>query len=535
MASNSNGSYTFYPEFSENVILYRGADEVILGNGTGGYKDGWLYIKFVDEVAKEMGPISAYALAVKNGYEGTQVEWVAELASSSVNAQQAKDARDTAIESANTAVEAKTQAIQAQNNAEAWATGGSNGTPSATNNALYYSTLASQALTGVQNSEAKAAAWATGSTAGEPSNTNNAKYYAGEAGDAAAEAQAWANGGSNGIPDSANNAKFYADQAHVWTTGSLTDGGTGGAQNSAKYFAGQAEQWATGNTGGTPGISNNAKYYADEAKSMRDQTVVYYEPMQQCVQQVSAAVGTVQDLTAEARGYAESADAQARKWAIGPGDDTTDETYENNAKHYAQVAKTNSDNIENVTTTTLYFLGSNSGVTPPPDDAEGWSPSLNNISIQDYGKYVWSKTTFTWGNNATSVVYHVGYLGANGTGSVDSVNSLAGDVVLDGSNIFFDANEQDQEQKKTLQQYINDLEIALQGYADAAGSVKDVNGVSPINGTVSLDASDIYVDKDEEVEEGESRQTLMDYITSIEPVYATDAQIDALFEEEVGA
>ena len=160
---------------------------------------------------------------------------------------------------------------------------------------------------------------------------------------------------------------------------------------------------------------------------------------------------------------------------------------------------------------------------------------MNNINVNDFGKYIWSKTIFSWGDNTTSTVYHVGYLGANGTGAVDSVNNLAGDITLTGNNIIFDETVENEDDKKTIREYINELEESLQAYADAAGSVKNVNGVEPVDGTVSIDASDIYIDKDEQVEEGEERQTLMDYLTSIEPSYATDAEIDALFEEEVGA
>ena len=277
-----------------------------------------------------------------------------------------------------------------------------------------------------------------------------------------------------------------------------------------------------------------------------DQTVEYFEPMSQYSQQITEDVTTSQNLVNEAemwatggsngtpsetnnaKYYAQIANQQAQKWAVGPGENTEDETYENNAKYYANMAKTHSDDIKDVTATTLYYLGANSGVTPPPD-GEGWTPSLNNISAGDFGKYIWTKTTFLWGNNATSYVYNVGYLGSNGSGAVDSVNNLSGNIVLDGGNIFFDAGATTEE-KKTLQEYINNLEEDLQSYADAAGSVKNVNGIQPVEGTVSIDASDIVMDKEEQ-----ESQTLLQYINSKEPVYATDAEIEALFAEEVPA
>lgn len=580
MASNSNGSYTFYPEFSENVILYRGADKVFIGDGTNGHVDGHLYTQFVDEVEKDLGPVSAYALAVSQGYQGTLAEWSLEIARASINAQEAKDARDTAIEMKGLAVQAKEGAVQAQNTAEAWAAGTLGGTPSATNNAAYYAIQAAQAKQDAIDQANRASAWATGGLTGDPSATNNSQYYAGQASDSADEAHAWANGGSNGTPDSTNNAKYYADQAHVWTTGALNDNGIGGAANNAKYYAEQAQYWATGGSTGTPGISNNAKYYADEAKTMRDQTLEKFDPIVAYASQVSQDTQTVSDLTDEAemwatggssgtpsatnnaKYYAETANQQAKKWAVGPGDDTTDETYENNAKHYAEtayenamkwaigpdgdttdetyennakhysdLAKSYSDNVESVTATTLYYNTSGNG-TVPPEDGDGWV----GAPAPQEGKYLWSKTTFTWADGTSKVVYNVGFIGANGTGAVRQVNGQAGDVSLDATNLMYDDSLEDVAQKETIKGHIDQLEINLQAYADAAGSVKDVNGVSPVNGTVTLDADDIYFDKDEEVKEGETRQSLKDYISTIEPVYATDAQILALFEEEgVGA
>ena len=293
----------------------------------------------------------------------------------------------------------------------------------------------------------------------------------------------------------------------------------------------EAEMWATGGSNGTPSATNNAKHYAEVADA----------------QARKWAIGPGQDTTDEtyennAKYYAETAYENAMKWAIGPGDDATDETYENNAKfyadkakedgqHYSDLAKSYSDNVESVTATTLYYNTSGNG-TIPPEDGDEWV----GAPAPQEGKYLWSKTTFTWSDGTSKVVYNVGFIGANGTGAVRQVNGQAGDVSLDATNLMYDDSLEDVAQKETIKGHIDQLEINLQAYADAAGSVKDVNGVSPVNGTVTLDADDIYFNKDEEVEEGETRQSLKDYISTIEPVYATDAEILALFEEEgVGA
>ena len=48
---------------------------------------------------------------------------------------------------------------------------------------------------------------------------------------------------------------------------------------------------------------------------------------------------------------------------------------------------------------------------------------------------MWTKTILTWTDDSQSVVYNVSYIGANGTGSVNSVNAKGGDVILYGSDI----------------------------------------------------------------------------------------------------
>ena len=65
---------------------------------------------------------------------------------------------------------------------------------------------------------------------------------------------------------------------------------------------------------------------------------------------------------------------------------------------------------------TVYeYANSTSGTTPP---SSGWGSSTAPQS----GKYYWCKATTTWNNdsNKKSIVYSVGYIGANGTGSTAS-------------------------------------------------------------------------------------------------------------------
>lgn len=80
---------------------------------------------------KDIGPVDAYALAVEGGYTGTKEQWVNEIGNASTNAQ-------TASTKAAEAASSATTASQKADLAQAWATGGSGGTPSATNNCKYY-------------------------------------------------------------------------------------------------------------------------------------------------------------------------------------------------------------------------------------------------------------------------------------------------------------------------------------------------------------------------------------------------------------
>lgn len=98
----------------------------------------------------DLGPVSAYALAVKHGYKGTEAEWVAEM--------EAK--RLEAVNAAASAQESATAAASSQSSAESSATSASGSATSAETNAK-----ASKSY----------AVGGTGSRAGE--DTDNAKYY----------------------------------------------------------------------------------------------------------------------------------------------------------------------------------------------------------------------------------------------------------------------------------------------------------------------------------------------------------------------
>lgn len=157
--------------------------------------------------------LTAYGLAVKHGYTGTEEEWLASL--------QGHDAYTEAVEAGFEGTEeefydllaaaatAKTAAEAAASDSEAYATGKRGGTdvgssdPAYHNNAKYYAQQAAASETNAGSSATAAAASA--GTAG-----TNATAAAGSASDAASSATAAA-----GSATSANNAKAAAQAAQV--------------------------------------------------------------------------------------------------------------------------------------------------------------------------------------------------------------------------------------------------------------------------------------------------------------------------------
>ena len=157
------------------------------------------------------------------------------------DAQAAAETAQGKAEDAQTAAEtAQGKAEDAQGLAETWATGGSSGTPGATNNAKWYSdkaedwaTLAesyavggTESRTGEDTDNAEyyadlAHLWADGGTPGDPSSVNNASYWAYVANSARKTAQSYAVGGTGSrVGENTDNSKYYSQQAAA-SAGSL--------------------------------------------------------------------------------------------------------------------------------------------------------------------------------------------------------------------------------------------------------------------------------------------------------------------------
>ena len=390
----------------------------------------------------------ANALSYKNSAEAAQA--AAETAQTNAElAQTAAETAQTTAETAQTnaetaqglAEDAQAAAELAQETAEKWATNSTGGNPSATNNAKYYAEQAADSAANANTSASNAALsgtnaeqWATGGSGGTASATNNAKYYAEQAALSATSAD-------NSASD-ADTAKTDAQTAKTGAQAAQASAET--AEAGAISAKDVAAQWATGNTTGTPSSTNNAKYYSEQSAD-------------------SATTSNTYATNAQNSSY----DAEA--WAVGQrnGSDvgSADNTYHNNSKYYAAQARSTADEIESVTPVTVYQT-STSGTEIP---AGTWTDTPTPVT----GRYLWSKSTLTWGNATTSVIYSVGYIGADGVGAVNSVNAQSGDVVLHGSDI--ELTEQDSTK----------VSAAINSKAPI-DSPSFINGITVTSGTVTI-------------------------------------------------
>lgn len=409
--------YTFYPKFEEYVTLFRGVAHMWIGNGNAespenpefpSYNDtGVLYAQYVNDDVQILGPITDYNYAAQQGFEGSFAEWVEFMLAT---AEHVVNAEKWATGGSGAQYTPGNSAKEQADRAAIWAAGNSSGNGSPTNNAKYYSEQASASATSAEQSDQQAEAWAVGTKngvpveSGDPEYQNNAKYY-GELSTSNAQAahnseinakdsetkaktsetnaktsetnshtsEVNAASSATAAHTSETNAANSAAAAHTSETNAAT------SETKARSYMGTAEQhkntaelWATGGSDGTPSETNNAKYYA------------------------------------------QIADRQAQKWAIGPGEDTEDETYENNAKYYSDHADSVVDDFTStVTSAVTTYQNSQNGITHP-DESTGWTPAPS----PEKGKYLWAKTTFTWNDGHTTVMYTSSYWGMDGDGIV---------------------------------------------------------------------------------------------------------------------
>lgn len=267
-------------------------------------------------------------------------------------------------------IEYATQAENSKKDSEAYAIGKRDGVdvisgdPAYHNNSKYYSELAGTSATNAATSETNAGtsesnaatsasnaeAYAVGQRNGsdvpstDPTYHNNAKYYseqastdatsadasATSASGSASDAEAYAVGkrGGTDVPSTdpayENNSKYYSEQAGTSATSAIQ------SASDADSRAEDSEAYAIGKrngvdvTSGDPAYHNNSKYYSELAG----------------VSETNAALSEANASTSELNAADSESDAGA--WAIGERDGqpvpSTDPTYHNNAKYWAEQA-----------------------------------------------------------------------------------------------------------------------------------------------------------------------------------------------------
>lgn len=475
----SNGVYTFYPEFSQYVTLYRGVTAVWIGNGNSSspanpdfptFNDqGVLYASYIDDSVQNLGPVSSFAEAVASGKAGpgtdfpTEADWILHIAATSQYAQDALNGARNALQSAE--------------DSESWAVGTREGQPdsqregAATNNSKYWAEQAASSGSAASSSAQEASdsadeaenyadeakEWANWNVAGAPSATNNAKAYSEVSGEQRRQSESWAVGTRDGQDDTVrqgaatNNSKYWAQQAQGWATTKEND--------NAKHYsevAGQhaqnavgaeetAKKWATWNAEGEPSATNNSKAYCDTATQRAQSAEAWANGTRngfpipagdEAENKYSRywaiqANGSATSAASDAEAAAASA-VLASRWTNGNGAGTPGE--QNNAEYFAELAGDRADSIRNPSLIVEYQSSTRASVVPTGD----WVTTREPVK----GEYLWMRMTLTWGDGSRSIFYSVSYQGMDGSGAVLSVNGNTGSVILDGSNLYVDYDAQ---------------------------------------------------------------------------------------------
>lgn len=258
-----------------------------------------------------------------------------------------------------------------------------------------------------------------GDDEGSPSAENNAKAYSLNSEESKLQSESWAKGTRNGEPDTErqnaaiDNSKFYSEESMRWANFG-TDGSTPTAQNNAKEYAHQSSLSAT--------AAGESEDRADQ--HMRD------------AQAAQSAAETAQQKAEEATGHYPRIKSNDN-WEVW---NVQNEEWQDTGRKSMATAE-----IE------YAYQNSSSGTNPPTGE---WTDTPQ----PQVAKFLWIRMKYTWTNGRVDYFYNVSYIGANGTGSVNSVNGIGGDVILDGSNIYVDNNVQD---KETMYQAFTRIGVAI--------------------------------------------------------------------------
>lgn len=100
------------------------------------------------------------------------------------------------------------------------------------------------------------------------------------------------------------------------------------------------------------------------------------------------------------------------------------------------------DQLNNALSDADYWYAISTSATTRPDDS-AFSENMPDLS-QNKGKYLWTMTKITWSTGTTSNLYSVAYLALDGSGAVRTVNGYAGEINLDGRNLYMDISQSPQ-------------------------------------------------------------------------------------------
>lgn len=557
---------SFTPEFNDFITLYRGVERIWISGAP--YiepedqdKGGILFAEMEDGTIQTLGPVTGFFWAQKQGYVGTFEEWVELIANGTQNAMDAEGwARGThnnipvpstdpaynnhskfysevslekslvsedwaegtrggtsdptfasksskywaeQSKSYTNGKDLNNQPVQAraEDNAEyfkdeakGWANYGTQDVhPSSTNNAYHWNTQAIAAKTGAETAQGLAetaqvaaetaqanaeTAQSLAETAQQAAETaqglaetaqglSEDAQHAAETAQSLAETAQTASETAQGLSEAARDASAVAKTAAetAQSRAETAQSAAETAQTASENFSHDSEAWAKGTRNGTDvpttdeTYHDNSKWWAQQssanaasastsatnasasevnalsyknaalnAQTAAETAQTNAETAQAAAESARTSAQGAQTSAENARDMAESYKNLARDAQTAAADSASDaQGYASDAADSAQTATEKAESIQNAQVSHFY-QNSSSGTVPPTGI---WSDTPNPTE----GQYLWVKVELDWGDGNISTWYDVGYVGVNGTGSVDSVNRKSGTVVLYGTDI----------------------------------------------------------------------------------------------------
>lgn len=294
---------------------------------------------------------------------------------SAITASDAASAASGSATGASRSAEAASKSAGDANNyykaSRSYATGDSNSrTGEATDNAKYYSQQSSAQATAALNNQKNAEAWAVGQKGGVDVNSsdatyqNNAKYYAlscissrdaaANSKTAAETAQSKAEQAQSAAESAKTDLETARDLAKSYANG--TGGRTGEATDNAKYYSQQAASSASAastsastaltKAGEASTSATNAHTSETNAATSATNAATSESNASDSATTASTKATDASTSATQAKGFSKDSEA----WAVGKRGgvdvESTDDTYENNSKYWAEQAEQYSYNAQ---------------------------------------------------------------------------------------------------------------------------------------------------------------------------------------------